>query len=262
VYDIEVEEDHSFFAGNVVVHNCVGAGGGNMAKTLMAVEIVLGNEPEEYKELWWPFTYGRSRSRSGSSGRGEGSTGEGWAEAATQDGLFGVFEGDSLPPFKDDDGWIKLPESVELEWSDGRAFEKYLPVARNHLVKNAARMKSADDCVAALANGYPLTQASMFGFAPMVPNPVGDPPVRMASWNGSWSHQTYIDEYWDHPTQGEIFRWGNNWGSRAHGKALADEPDSSVYISKATMDRICKTGAVFAFSGLNGFVARKVDFTP
>jgi hypothetical protein len=245
--------------------SCVGAGGGNAMTTLMAVEIAMKQEPEEFRTLWWPYTYGLSRSLSGMHGRGEGSTGEGYADAITQ---YGIFELDpaglpDLPDFTVQNEWLVLTASTELQWSNGDAIaDEWKQLGIRHRIGSAARMRSADDCIAALANGYPLTQASMFGFSPMAPTPRGTPPVRIAEWNGSWSHQTWVDEYWDHPTEGEIFRWGNNWGN-VHGSPTGDEPPGGVYIRKVTMDAICKRGFVAALSTYQGFPARSlVDWTP
>lgn len=243
------------------VGSCVGAGGDNMLGTLVCLEILLG-QPEEYKHRWWPYTWGRSRYHAGITGRGDGSTGAGWAQAIKEDG---IFEHDpagmaDLPDFKEKGMWLQLPGSVELDWSAGEKIKpEWVELGRKHLVKTVSMMRSADDCVEALANGYPITQASNFGFSPMVPRPQGDPPVRLVTWNGSWSHQTYIDEVWDHPTLGMIFRWGNNWGL-AHGPALADEPESSVYITAKTLDQICRNGEVIAFSAFDGFPARELSF--
>lgn len=236
--------------------SCVGAGGGNMAKTQMCVEIAAG-DPEEYQELWWPYTYGKSRERSGMRTPGEGSSGDAWAEAATTDGTFFVLESPGLPAFREVEGWLQLDERTEIKWSDGDDFDpKYNQLAKAHLFKGYAKLRSADDCVAALANGYNITQASNFGFRSS--KVVGTPPVRIAPWDGSWSHQTYVDEFWEHPTERMIFRWGNNWGPRAHGDPTGDEPPGGVYIQHATMDRICKTGEVYAFYKYDGFQARNV----
>lgn len=244
--------------------SCVGAGGGNMLKTLMCVEIVLGMEPEEYREPWWLFTYGRSRYHAGIRGTGEGSTGSGWAKAIVDDGSFEIDpEGaPDLPDYKENNGWLVQPSRIEMEWSDGaRIKDEWLRLGQKNKVKTAARCRSADDVAEALINGYPVTQASMFGFNPMVPRPQGDPPVRLAEWNGRWAHQTWIDEYWDHPSLGEIFRWGNNWGPTAHGSPTGDEPPGGVYIRKKTVDEICRSGEVYAFSGYDGFPARELDFS-
>jgi hypothetical protein len=236
--------------------SCVGAGGGNMAKTLMSVQEALGLM--EYRELFWLFTYGKSRQRSGMRGRGEGSTGEGYGEAATADGYVAFDEDPSLgqPNYKD--GWLQFPESAEYKWSDGAAAPaKEVEIGKLHLIKAKAVVRDSAAGVAALTNGYPMTQCSNFGFKPMVPQPRGNPPRRIVKWNGNWSHQTYIDSYEMHPEFKLIFRWGNNWGPEAHGKALEDEPDSTVWIEMATFDQIARSGTILAFSpDIGGFPAR------
>jgi hypothetical protein len=244
--------------------SCVGAGGGNMAKTAMAVEIVLKGENEEYKELWWPFTYGRSRFRGGLKGKGEGSFGSAWAEAAIKDGTFEIDPAGlpDLPDFKIDDNWIIQPAGIEMDWSDGgKIGEQWLTVGRTHLFKTAARMKSKEECFEAIANGYPLTQASSFGFRnPKIKG--AKFPIRVAEWNGTWHHQTWIDETWDHEElSGVYFRWGNNWGPDAHGAPTGDEPPGGIYIHESLMDRLCREGEVYAFSGYNGFPARELNFS-
>lgn len=243
-----------------ITGSCVGAGGGNMAKTLVSVQVSLGLM--EYRELFWLFTYGKSRQRSGSRGRGEGSTGSGYAEAATQDGYVAFDEDPSLgqPSFKD--GWLQFSRQTELQWSDGAAAPpREVEIGRTHLIRSKARARSHADVLAGLANGYPATQASSFGTRRMVPSPQGDPPVRLAEWDGSWNHQTYFDEVWDHPTLGIIFRWGNNWGPGAHGEATGDEPAGGMYLRSSTVDRICRSGEVFVFSpDISGFPARSVPW--
>ncbi len=244
--------------------SCVGAGGGNMAKTAMWVEIVVKGENEEYKELWWPYTYGRSRHLGGLRGRGEGSFGSAWAKAATTDGMFEIdpVGFPDLPDFKVEDGWLVQPAKVELDWSDGAKIDqKWIGLGRTHLFKTAARIRNKVEAAEAIMNGYCLTQASSFGFRnPQVKGTRN--PIRVATWNGTWHHQTFVDEVWDHEElQGLYFHWGNNWGPSAHGKPTGDEPPGGVYIHENTMDRICKEGEVYAFSSFDGFPGRDLNFS-
>jgi len=184
-----------------------------MAKTLMSVAASMGRM--EYRELFWLFTYGKSRERAGMRGQGEGSLGTTYGEAAKGDGYVAYDEAPELgsPTFADD-GWIKLTRSLELKWSAGEnAPLNIVNIAKIHLIKNVAICRNHQDVVAAFVNGYPVTQASMFGLARMVPPIQGDPPVRLGSWDGQWAHQTWLDEVWEHPTLGLIFRFGNNWSA-------------------------------------------------
>lgn len=262
VYDFEVEEDHSFLAGGLVVHNCVGAGGGNMLRTLMCVEIAAG-EAEEYQELFWLFTYGRSRYHAGMPNPGEGSFGSAWAKAIKEDGCLHLKEAPGLPQPALKSGWIQFTASVERTYSDGDAKVNLdlMPTARLHPVKSFARIRSADEGKAAIANGYPLTQASMFGTSGAKRQ--GSPAVMVAEWDGSWAHQMWFDSCWDHPSLGLIFRIVNNWGPTAHARPVdAHEPLGGFWITARTFDRICggRDGEVFAFSGFEGFKVRELDF--
>jgi hypothetical protein len=242
--------------------SCVGAGGDNALKTLMPVEILLKGDLEVLKDVWWLYAYGRSRFHGGMRGRGEGSFGSAWAEAVLKDGFFeDDGTGGKLPDFQVRDGWLVLPAKVELDWSDGAKIpQEYLTKGRAHPVKSMARMRSKDDCFEAIANGYPLTQASNFGFSGAKVKG-SEFPIRVATWNGSWSHQTYVDEAWDHPElNGIYYRWGNNWGPDAHGEPTGDEPPGGVYIHESTLDQICKSGEVYAVSGAEGFPAQELSF--
>ena len=250
--------------------SCVGAGGGNMAKTAVCVEIALKGEHEQYRELWWPFTYGVSRKLAGMRGEGEGSFGSAWAKAATTAGFFELDPADDagavidLPDFIDDGGWLVQPAKVELKWSAGeRIGPEFYRLGLKHLFKTAAPVTSSTQAFDALSNGYPLTIASMFGIRAMTPRPQGNPPVRLAVWDGEWAHQMFIDEAWDHPTLGMIFRVGNNWGPDAHGTPTGEEPPGGFYVTDDTLDQILRTrdAECYAFSSFDGFPARRLNFS-
>lgn len=238
--------------------SCVGAGGGNMAKTVMAVEIMQG-EMEEYRELWWPYTYGRSRLRAGMRNPGEGSLGSTYAEAATKDGYLARDEKAGLPEFGVKQNWLQLSSSVEVRWSDGDSSHalECREIALLHLIRTAAPIGSSAEAKAALTNGYPLTLASNFGTRGIRAR--GNPPINVGEWNDNWPHQMSCEECWDHPTEGLVFLIQNNWGPDAHPAPTQGEPPGSFYITASTMDRICRD-EVFAFSYFSGFPTRTLDW--
>ena len=240
-----------------VTGSCVGAGGDNCRKVTMAVEIMAG-ELEEWKHVWWPYTYGRSRFRAGMKTPGEGSFGSAWAEAATKDGCFSVDEA-NVPPFGIKDGWLQLSRGTELEWSDGdsQLVTQHSDVAALHLFGKYVQIRNSDEGKAAIVNGYAMTCASMFGTTG--PRLVGEPAVYVAEWNDTWPHQMSLNEVWDHPSLGMLFRIQNQWGPTAHPQPTQGEPCGGFYITAKTFDRICGEKEVIAFSGLAGFKARKVD---
>lgn len=240
--------------------SCVGAGGGNALMTLRDVEIAIGGKLAEPDMFWWLYTYGESRELSGMRSRGDGSTGAGWAKAITTKGTFLATE-PGLPPFEMRNGWYYLSPSIERQWSDGQMEPgKWDPLAAQHLVKSAARCNSAEDVATALQNGYPCTVACMFGTRGQKRLGDGDNAVMVSEWDGSWAHQQYIDAWWNHPTLGELFRVGNNWGPDAHSPAVDGSPNGGYWVRKATMQRMCGGQEVFALSAFNGFPARELDW--
>ncbi len=245
--------------------SCVGAGGGSSIMTLQCVEIAIKRQAEEFRWPWWLYTYGCSRQRGGLRGRGEGSFGGAFAKAATLDGMFEL-DPEGLPDLPNPTvtgGYAALDRETELKWSDGaRIAQQWRAEGRQHLVRTVSRMRDVNDCIDALANGYPLTIASMLGWSPMVPRPVGNPAVRLVrQWSAQWAHQMFIDEFWDHPSLGPIFRCGNNWGPGAHGAPTGDEPAGGVYLTDDLLGRVLRTrdAEVYAFSAYDGFPARESE---
>jgi len=240
--------------------SCVGSGGSNMLRTLARVEIAAGDAEEYTSELWWPYTYGQSRRRAGMNDNGDGSLGSTWAEAIKEDGIFYVSEVEGLPTFKDADGWVQLTQSVEYDWANGSRKRDYAKYGLVHPVKSVVRVRAAREAKAGLANGYAMTIASNFGTRTI--RPQGNPAVNIAEWDDTWPHQMYVDEAWDHPSLGLIFRIGNNWGPRAHPAPTQGEPAGGFYVTEKTFDRILSSNGTeaYLFSAYEGLKLRNLDF--
>lgn len=242
-----------------VTGSCVGAGGDNALKTLMAVEVVV-EKVEEFHVTWWLYTYGKSRELAGMNRPGDGSYGSTWAKAIKDYGSFRADE-EGLPEFRSVSGWLQTSSSVEYKWSDGDEIpQKWIDKGREHLVKRTAPVRDSDQAAAALMNGYPLTIASMFGTRSI--RSTGSPKVNIAKWDASWAHQMFVDEVWKHPTEGLIFRVGNNWGPSAHPRPVAGAPAGGFYITAKTFDKIAssRNSEIFALSGYDGFPVQKLDW--
>jgi hypothetical protein len=247
-----------------VTGSCVGAGGGNAAKTRQLVEIALG-DLERYAELWWPWTYGQSRKRAGLNGPGEGSFGAAYADAAANDGFFAMEEHTGLV-LPEQGGWLQTSKGVELEWSNGaaKAVEPYVSLGKRHPFKSLVRIRTTEEAKAAIAGAKsPLTIASMFGTRGIRPQG-SNPAVNIGDYNDRWAHQMWIDEAWDHPDLGLIFRFGNNWGPTAHPQPSDGEsPPGGFYVVEATLKKILgeRNTECFALADLQGLVSRQLDWT-
>lgn len=247
--------------------SCVGASTGSATMVAQGVEILINGDREEYRHPWWLFAYGRSRFHAGIKGRGEGSWGSAMAKALITDGIFEL-DPEGQPDLPDPtirNGWSVHSSGIEMDWSDGgRIAANWLTVGKTRLFKTAARIRSADEMIAALANGYVCITAGMFGFSPMVPGVEGKSPnqVRLVRrWNASWSHQMFDVEFWDHPDLGPIFGKGNQWGATAHGTPPSDYPNCMYYVTYDLQDQILKSRDTecYALSGYDGFPAREVE---
>lgn len=253
VFDFEVEEDHSFIAGGMTVHNCVGNGLGQALWYLSSVEVVRLKDPEQVILPFWLIPYGRSRYYGGMRGRGEGSFGSTAAKAIMVDGVVPYnTAGLEQPTMNENDG-ITWGSSVEMKWSDGAAISNdWLEKSRKHLVKSAANIPNADAAWEAVSNWYPLTIASSWG-GQMKPSVQGSPGVLLNRRVTTWQHQMSVIGRYRHPTLGKLFYVLNSWGPRTHGTCPTGAPPGGFWITFAEMEYICRQQEVFALSQFNGF---------
>jgi hypothetical protein len=260
-HPLVVESNGFAFPGiHQLTGSCVGAGGGNVAFTLASWEVVRLNDPEIAYIPFWLLPYGRSRYYLGDRGRGEGSTGSTFAKAAKEDGFVKATH-PGLPKFTNNDGLV-WGSSVEYSWSDGDDPQtmNLLPESRKHLVQTTARCRNADEVRQAICNGFPCTEASMYGFNARVEGE-GSDAVLIGRRGPRWSHQMGLIAWWEHPKFGELFFDMNQWGQGAHGKDPSGGPAGGVWIPKADVEWICQTSdEVYAFSQFQGFPSQKIPW--
>jgi hypothetical protein len=237
--------------------SCVGAGGGNTAFTLSAIEVVRLNDPEQIIVPFWLLPYGISRKLAGMRGRGEGSLGSTFAKAVQQYGFIDA-RLPGLPAFTNADG-LTWASKDEYAWSDGNAISStWLEQAAKRTVKTVSPCTSADNVRDAILNYYPVTCAcdNFVGSARVQ----GD--ILTGSFDRSGGHQTSILGWWEHPSLGEMFLYQNQWPASVYPKDPGGGPACSVWISKKSMDWACKTGEVYAFSQYDGYPAQTIRFRP
>lgn len=290
VYDFEVEEDHSFVAGGLVVHNCVSGGGFNALVNRIGVEIATGRQAEAFELPFTLMTYGLSRWLAfRDNTEGEGSAGAAFVSAAKEGGL---------PPFSDPD----VPKPSILMSMDGKhavhAFSRrdefYWSSVRNHTagIKERAkkvtiqyvRIRSADQGEVEIRRGRTITWAGMWGGLMRVPVEGGrkDSKVLLNRHASSWSHQQSCSMMWHHRDLGRIWNIQNQWfgpgpntkvetvavsGGRAvsrileavdvmsvHGDPVDPySPLGSYWISDADFEYQCARGEVFATYLIGGY---------
>jgi hypothetical protein len=260
VYDFEVEDDdHSFIADWLTVHNCVGASAGNWVFTLGAVQRTVAENPTKAFVPWWPFFYGRTRYNEGDRGRGEGAIDSVMAETCRKEGVFAATES-GLPQFDKSDG-LTLTSNLELEWSDGGSstVTKWMQTGSQHLLGTTAPLNSPQDIRAAIINGYPVIDGcdNYVGHGSIKGS--GDNAYVTGHYDGRGGHSTCILGYWDHPNDGPLYLYSNQWPSQTYPKDPAGAGRCCVWLPESEMQKLFRTGGdgeTFAGSALQWFPAQ------
>jgi len=230
------------------VGSCVSFGTDNAVEDTMCVEIALG-EAEEYKELVEEVTYGGSRVEVG-GGRisGDGSVGA-WAAEFVKNwgvvarGIYGTYDLSTYSESRCRDfGRNGVPAEIET-------------VAKVHPVKTITQINTWDQAKKALASGNGIAICSNQGFSmKRDANGVCRP-------SGSWAHCMALDGYIivNGKEYGHI---KNSWGDDAHtGPVGWGEPGLDGFWTDAeTIDRMLRQDDSWAFSAVEGFPARKINW--
>lgn len=170
--------------------SCVGQGAWNAVMYLSAMEIVRLGDNEKLETIFLPYHYGRGRHHAGISGRGDGSTGSGQAEAVVKDGVIAQFEHDDLPEPSGGNSGLTWGGRVEMDWSNGAGIAgRWVREGKKHPIKSTALVVNYEQARDALANGYPVTVASMRGFRMRTQVDKGK------HWgvpSGQWAHQMCV----------------------------------------------------------------------
>lgn len=226
---------------------CVGCASKHGADVVQATAISAGAR-FEWKPVAVEPIYACSRVEVG-GGRisGDGSVGA-WAAKA-------VRERCGLLPME------RFPNGVDLttfspararEWGRTGVPNDLEPVGRNHLVKSTALVKTAAECRAAIAQGYPVVVCSDQGFA--MQRDAGG----WAAPQGRWMHAMVFCG-WRHGAREGAFCL-NSWGDRAHtgGVYPADMPPAGFWVDARVVDRMLAQNDSFAYSDVVGFPQRRV----
>lgn len=236
-----------------LIGSCVGMGGQNGARGVMACDIAFRGEREKFFEVYEPFTYGMSRKCAGISGRGSGSTGSGMAEAAA---LYGFLprETPGLTGWSESADTLTWSAEADTQWSDGRRTEqKWLDLAKPYLIGQTAPVRSAADVRTSVQERRGTTIASNWG-GKMRPSVKEG--VLLNTHSDSWNHQMSVHGWMIHNVLGELYYIWNSWGADTHGTCPTGAPPGGFWVTAKDMDYITGQDDSFSFLGINGLQSR------
>lgn len=245
-----------------LVGSCVSHGAKNAVENLACVEIAEKGEAEEFHDIYSPWYYliGRCAPEGGNGqmGNQDGSLGS-WMAATIK--IYGTL-------YYDDPGLPEYSAATEkLFGRDKSLIGKYKATAADNLVRGVARLRSADEVMNAILQGYMVTCASMWGAGMKAKKQYG----KHWCWQNRdrWPHQmsciavckgTDCPHGVSHPPL--IFR-ENSWGADTHAPADSDEvdgPGSGAWQTAEDVENDVSKGdsEYFAFSDQQGWPAKEM----
>jgi hypothetical protein len=235
--------------------SCVGVSAGNAITTLSAIQRMIADNPTKALAVFWGFPYGRTRFNEGDRGQGEGAVDSIMGATLHKEGVFDIGQ-PGLPTFDTSDG-LALPSRTELQWSDGgRIDPKWGEIAKQFPVGTVAPLASVADIKAAIINGYPVLDGcdNYIGTGRMK----GD--YAVGRYDGRGGHSTCYIAYWDHPTDGPLYGYWNQWAASTYPRDPAGLPRCAVWVPEAEVAKLFRTGGdrgeTMALSHLNYFPAQ------
>lgn len=226
---------------------CVGCGGKHSADVTQAVQILNGIAAE-WKPVSVEAIYGGSRVEVGGGRiRGDGSVGAWAADWMSRRG--GLLPMEKYPNV---DLTEFSPERAR-EWGRLGVPDDLEPLAKAHPVKSAALVRTWDDVVRSVTQGYAIMVCSNVGFDGM--NRDRDGFIRPS---GNWPHCMSIIGLRGGDRPGAFIL--NSWGDAAHRGPVwpADAPVAGFWVDAAVVGRMVGQGDSYALSDVTGFPARTV----
>ena len=225
--------------------DCVSHATRNACDITRCIEIANG-EPESW------HARGATEAIYGSRGHGgQGMSCSGAARFVHQNG--GIL-------LRKDYGFVdftKYNSRIGSNWGRPGVPSKVKEEGKKHQVKTISLVKSVEEARDAIANGYALSVCSSYGFSARRDK------HGIASKSGSWSHAMAwvacddTREVYDET----LFLVQNSWGVWNGGPKRHGQPDGSFWIRERDARGMLSQNGAWAFSDVDGFPARKVDFT-
>jgi len=241
--------------------SCVGVSAGNAVCTLSCVQRHIADSPTRAMIPWWPLNYGLTRYAEGDRGQGEGAVDSVMGKILHK-GVMDITQ-QGLPAFSKvgpDGMW--LSKSLELQWSDGARIDpKWVQVANQFPVGSVATVNNSAEARLAIINGYPV----LYGCSKFVSGGSirgsGDTAYVRGRYDQSGGHSTCWLGYWDHPNDGPLFLYSNQWPTSTYPKDPAGAGRCCVWIPQSEVDLAFSrygagNGEAMALSSLNYFPAQ------
>lgn len=226
---------------------CVGCGNKHAIDITQAIQIVLYGRRDNFKPVSVEGVYGISRVEIGKRQiRGDGSSGAWAAQGVMKYGVLAMekYPGVDLSAFS---------PARARQWGDSGMPDDLEPLAKQHVVKSAALVRTYDELDKAIRQGYAGAICSNQGFT-MQRDADG-----FCRASGTWAHCMCACGVRGGTRPGVLIM--NSWGDQAHTGPVfpADMPTCCFWADKAVVQRMLAANDTYVMSDLVGFPKREVD---
>lgn len=240
--DVIADVGLTFNGFHQLTGSCVGASEGNAIFTLGAVQRKVADSPTKAFLPFWPWAYGITRYTEGDRGQGEGAVDSVMGQVLHTKGCLDAATA-GLPQFSQSSDGLALTSSIEIKWSDGARIDPNLAsVAAQRLVGTVAPLNSPADIKACILNGYPVLD----GCANYVGNGhitgTGSNAYVTGRYDGRGGHSTCYLGYWDHPTDGPLYLYSNQWPTNTYPVDPAGAGRCCVWLPESEVAKLFRTG--------------------
>ncbi len=248
--DVIADIGFEFTGFRQLTGSCVGVSAGNAITTLSAVQRKIADNPTMAMCMFWGFPYGRTRYNEGDRGKGEGAIDSVMGATLHKEGCFDINQ-PGLPTFDKSDG-LAITSAQELTWSDGGHIDpKWSTIAKQYPVGTIAQLNGVQDIKSAITNGYPVLD----GCDRYIGNGSLNGDVALGHYDGNGGHSTCYLGYWDHPVQGPLYMYSNQWSGNTYPKDGSGKFRCSVWVKESVVAQLFQTGGdrgeTMALSQLN-----------
>lgn len=238
--------------------SCIGASLGTELTCLSSIQRLIADNPTKAFVPWWPYNYGMTRYDEGDRGQGEGAINSVAVERMKK----GVLDSNEpgLPKYTDNGDGLVLTSSMEMQWSDGGSslVNKWQTAASKFPLGTAALCNNTNDMLIGIINGYPnYNGCSMYVGSGSIRGS-GDTAYVRGKYDGRGGHSTGFVGAWNHPNDGLLFCYQNNWPGSTYPSI--GETRCQVWIPESEAAKLWTSyggrGESFNLSHLNYFPAQ------
>lgn len=157
-------------------------------------------------------------------------------------------------------GFIDLStynSSIGSNWGRSGVPRDVIAEGQKHRVKTISNIRTLEEARDAIANGYAISVCSGYGFSSRRDK------NGIASRSSGWNHAMCwcaVDDTREILNE-TLFLVQNSWGVWNGGPKRHDQPDGSFWIREKDARGMLSGGGAWVFSDVDGFPARKVDWT-